>query len=69
MRNKIPYRRRIDYQNSAEDRRVLSLYWQSGILRKKQRLNELEDSARRNRIILYGLAGAVFLTGLFFIFF
>ena len=69
MRNRLLYRRRIDYRNSPEDRRDLFLYLQAGKLKKKSGLDILDPAAAGRRIVLYCLAGTVLLTGLFFVFF
>ena len=69
MRNKVLHRRRIDYQNSEEDRRVLSMYLQAGRCRKTEQLIGLEYPVRKARLILYGLAGLLFGLGLLFVFF
>ncbi len=68
MRNKILSRRRIDYQNSPEDRRILSMYLQAAEMRKK-RLVIQDPAAARARFIFYFLAGVFLLTGSFFVFF
>ena len=68
MRNKVLSRRRIDYQNSPEDRRILSMYLQAGEMRKK-RLELQDPSTARARFIFYCLAGLFLLTGLFFVLF
>ncbi len=68
MRNKILPIRRIDYQNSPEDLRILSMYLQAGEIRKKKQLLAA-DSSSAARFVLYGLAGLFLLTGLFFVFF
>ena len=69
MRNKILPRRRIDYLNSPEDRRILSMYLQAGEMRKKKGLEIQDPSVTRARFIFYCLAGLFLLTGLFFVFF
>ena len=67
MRSKILPRRRIDYQNSPEDLRILSMYLQAGEIRKKKQLLAADSSAAR--FMFYGVAGLFLLTGLFFVFF
>jgi len=69
MKDRIPYRRRIDYQNSLEDRRILSMYLQAGRYRKPEQYPGLEYPVRKARLILYGLAGLLFGIGLLFVFF
>lgn len=68
MNDQFQYRR-IDYRNSLEDRRVLSMYLQAGRYRKPEQLRGLEYSARKARLILYGLAGLLFGVGVFFVLF
>ena len=69
MKSKFPYRRRIDYQNSMEDRRALSMYLKAGQFRKQSTMRELEYPVKRNRLLLYCIAGIFFGTGILFVFF
>ena len=69
MNGRMQSRRRIDSWNGAEEWRAFPLYLQSGEIRRKNRLLELEYPVRRRRIIFYCIAGVVLLTGLFFVFF
>lgn len=62
-------RDRIDYRSNAAERRRLSMYLQAGRFRKAAVERSLDDSVRIARIIFYCIAGAVFCTGTFFIFF
>ena len=68
MKDRVQYRR-IDYQNSLEDRRILSMYLQAGRCRKTEQLLGLEYPVRKARLILYCLAGVLFCIGLLFVFF
>ena len=69
MRKYFPRRGRSDYLDTPEDLRVLYQRLQTGEQRKKFPLDNLDPSVTRNRIILYGLAGAALLAGLFFVLF
>ena len=69
MNGRFQSGRRIDCRIGMAERKENSLYLPVGGLRRKNRLPELDDPVRRRRIILYCIAGAVFLTGLFFVFF
>ena len=69
MKTRIPHQRRIDYQNSLEDRRALSLYLQAGRFRKKSGFQELDDPVKKRRLLLYCIAGLFFGVGLFFVLF
>lgn len=69
MKNKVLNRRRIDYRNSPEDLRILSMYLQAGEMRKKNLLNLPDPATTRARFVFYCLTGLFLLTGLFFVFF
>lgn len=69
MKTRFPYRRKIDYQNSAEDRRLLSMYLQAGRFRKNSGIRDLEYPIKKRRVFLYCIAGILFCTGMFFVFF
>ena len=69
MKNRGQLWRSIDYQNSLEDRRALSMYLLAGQFRKNSSLRMLEYPVRRRRMLFYCLAGILFGTGLFFVFF
>ncbi len=69
MKTRVPLRRRIDYQNSLEDRRALSMYLQAGKFRKNSSLQMLEYPVRKRRVLLYCIAGIFLGIGLFFVFF
>ncbi len=69
MKNWQQNRWRIDYQESAPDRRIVSAYLQTEYFRRKNRLQNLNRPGKTGRVILYGLTGLLFAIGLFFVWF
>jgi len=59
----------IDPRESLTDRRNASTYLQTEYLRRKNRLQNLNNVGRNGRLILYGLTGILFFIGLFFVLF
>ena len=59
----------IDPPESVPDRGIVSSYLQTEYFRRKNRLQYLKSSGRNGRLILYGLTGILFGTGLFFVLF
>ena len=60
---------KVDYQESAPDRRIVSMYLQAEYFRRKNRLQNLNSSGNTGRLILYCLSGLLFAIGLFFVWF
>ena len=60
---------KIDYQECAPDRRIVSMYLQAEYLRRRNRLQNLNSPGKTGRLILYVLSGILFAVGLFFVFF
>ena len=56
------------YSGGTDSKRLLSMSLQTGNSRR-QGLPELEDGVRKRRLILYGIAGALFCIGLLFVLF
>lgn len=68
MRIRSNNRYRSGYMNGTDSRRLLSMSLQTGNSRK-QGLPKLDGGIRQRRLILYGIAGALFCIGLLFILF
>lgn len=69
MKNWQLNRWKMDYQESAPDRRVVSMYLQAEYFRRKNHLQNLKGTGKTGRLVLYGLTGILFCIGLFFVLF
>ena len=69
MRNRYYYGRyRVGLHSDTDSRRLLAMSLQSGNSRK-QGLPGLDDGIKKRRLILYGIAGVLFCTGLLYVLF
>lgn len=57
---------RINYNNDRSELRRLTSYLQAGYFRKTSQFKSIEESSLPVKGIFYFLAGASFLTGVFF---
>ncbi|MBQ9336454.1 MAG: hypothetical protein IJS14_04045 [Lentisphaeria bacterium] len=68
MRSRYYNRYRTGLSDGTDSRRLLAMSLQEGNSRK-QGLPNLDGGIRKRRMILYGIAGALFCAGLLFVLF